>query len=272
LLAEEDGSMTQDRNDKGFAGAAGSVAIHVIRTDAEGLETGLVALPSGAPAYYARPEHGGNLPVVLVAQEIFGLHEHIRDVVRRLAKLGLFAVAPDYLIRYGDPMAAPDIDAIRAIVARAPDVETMGVFDEALAFVEGRGGDVTHAAIVGFCWGGRIAWLYAAHNPRLAACVPWYGRLDGPRTREQPRWPIDVASEIKVQTLGLYGGDDPSIPYDLILTMKDKLAAAGAPADIIIYDKAPHGFFADYRPSYREKEAHDAWGRMVAFLRAQGVG
>ncbi|WP_424363382.1 dienelactone hydrolase family protein [Methylocystis parvus] len=264
--------MTQDKNDKGFAAAAGEVSIHVIRTDAEGLETGLATLPCGAPAYYARPHHGHNLPVVLVAQEIFGLHEHIRDIVRRFAKIGVFAIAPDFLIRHGDPMTAPDIDAIRAIVAKVPDAETMTAFDEALAWAEGKGGDASHAAITGFCWGGRIAWLYAAHNPRLAACVPWYGRLDGARTKEQPRWPIDVAGEIKVQTLGLYGGDDPSIPYDLILTMKDKLDAAGAPADIIIYDKAPHGFFADYRPSYREKDAHDAWGRMVAFLRAQGVG
>lgn len=264
--------MTQGKNGKDFAKAAGDVSIHVIRTDAEGLETGLATLPGGAPAYFARPEHGGKSPVILVAQEIFGLHAHIRDVVRRLAKLGLFAVAPDYLIRYGDPMTAPDIDAIRAIVARVPDAETMAVFDEALAWAEARGGDSAHVAVSGFCWGGRIAWLYAAHNPSLAACVPWYGRLDGTRTTEQPRWPVDVADEIKVPTLGLYGGDDPSIPYDVVLKMKDKLATTGAPADIIVYDKAPHGFFADYRPSYRVNDAHDAWGRMIAFLRAQGVG
>lgn len=269
--------MTQDRNDQdrnenGYAAAAGAVCKHVIQTSADGLETGFTTLPGGAPAYFAMPRHRRDLPVVLVAEEIFGLHEHIRDIVRRLAKIGIFAIAPDYLARYGDPAAAPDVEAIRAIVAKVPDVETMGVFDEALAFVAGRGGDVTHAAITGFCWGGRVAWLYAAHNPRLSACVPWYGRLDGPRTPEQPSWPIDVAGEIKVQTLGLYAGDDPAIPYDLILTMKDRLTEAGAPADIIIYDQAPHGFFADYRQSYREKEAHDAFGRMEAFLRAQGVG
>ncbi len=264
--------MAQETSGRGFAAAAGEIPLHVIRTDAEGLDAGMVTLPCGAPAYFARPHRGEDLPVILIAEEIFGLHEHIRDVARRLAKLGLFAIAPDYLVRYSDPQSGPDIDAIRAIVAKVPDVETMTVFDEALAYVAGKGGDVTHAAVTGFCWGGRIAWLYAAHNPRLAACAPWYGRLDGTRTKEQPTWPIDVASDIKVQTLGLYGGDDPSIPYDLILEMMDKLAKAEAPADIVIYDQAPHGFFADYRPSYREKDAHDAWGRMVAFLRAQGVG
>jgi carboxymethylenebutenolidase len=264
--------MTQGSREEGFAAAAGAISAHVVHTSAEGLEAGLATLPSGSPAYYALPEGGRDLPVVLVAQEIFGLHEHIRDIVRRLAKLGYFSVAPDYLIRYGDPMAAPDVDAIRAIVARAPDPETMAVFDEALAFAESRDADPKRAAITGFCWGGRIAWLYAAHRPELAACVPWYGRLDGPHTQEQPRWPIDVAGEIKVPTLGLYGGADPSIPLDLVQQMMQRLAEAGAPADIMVYDDAPHGFFADYRASYREQEAKDAWGRMLAWFRAYGVG
>jgi carboxymethylenebutenolidase len=263
--------MTLDQQGKGFAAAAGPASEHAIHTDSMGLEAGLATLPGGAPAYYAKLEGGENLPVLLICEEIFGLHEHIRDVARRFAKLGFFAVAPDYLIRYGDPMAAPNIEAIRAIVARVPDAETMAVFDEALAFAISRGADPARVAVMGFCWGGRIAWLYAAHNPRLAACVPWYGRLDGPRTAEQPRWPIDVAGEIKVPTLGLYGGDDPSIPRDLIAGMQEKLAEARAPAEIIVYDEAPHGFFADYRPSYREPEARDALGRMLAFFRARGV-
>jgi carboxymethylenebutenolidase len=264
--------MAQESDHRGFAGAAGAVSPRTITTDALGLETGLATFPCGAPAYFARPEGGEGLPVVLVAEEIFGLHEHIRDIVRRFAKLGYLAVAPDYLVRYGDPMAAQDIDAIRAIVARVPDAETMAVLDEALALAVGKGGDLTRAAVVGFCWGGRIAWLYAAHNPRLSACAPCYGRLEGPRTPQQPRWPIDLAAEIKVPTLGLYGGDDPSIPLALVDRMQERLSAAGAPADIVVYDHAPHGFLADYRSSYREKEAHDAWGRMLAFLRAQGVG
>lgn len=260
----------------GFAVAAGTPATRTIHTDAAGLDAGMTTLVGGAPAYFAKPagapEGEAALPVVLVAQEIFGLHEHIRDIVRRFAKLGYFAIAPDYFARYGDPLAAPDIDAIRAIVARAPDAETMVVFDQALAFVATRGGDTTCVAVTGFCWGGRIAWLYAAHRPSLKACIPWYGRLDGPRTAEQPRWPIDLAGALKVPTLGLYGGADPSIPLDLVATMRARLSQADAPADIIIYDGMPHAFFADYRDSYREAAAKDAWGRALAFLRAQGVG
>ncbi|MDJ0448870.1 dienelactone hydrolase family protein [Methylocystis sp. JR02] len=262
----------KDKHVPGFAAAAGSVSAHAIHTDSAGLETGLTTLPGGAPAYFAMPQGGESLPVVLVAEEIFGLHEHMRDVARRLAKLGFFAIAPDYLARYGDPMAAPDIDALRAIAAKVPDAEAMAIFDEALAFTEGKGADAARAAVIGFCWGGRIAWLYAAHNRALSACVPWYGRLDGLHTAVQPRWPIDIAGEIEVSTLGLYGGDDPSIPRDVIAQMQDRLTATGAPAEIIVYDDAPHGFFADYRPSYRETDAHDAWARMRAFLRAQGVG
>lgn len=260
------------QNSQAFSVAAGGAGPKTIVTDAEGLETGMIELASGVPAYVARPAGGNDLPIILIAQEIFGLHEHIRDIARRLARLGLFAIAPDYLIRYGDPAHAPDIDAIRAIVARVPDAETMKVFDEALAYARRRHCDASHAAITGFCWGGRIAWLYAAHNPGLKACVPWYGRLDGPRTELQPRWPIDVAGEVKVPTLALYGGADPSIPNELVELMRAKLAAAGADADIFLYDDCPHAFFADYRDSYCEAAAKDAFGRMIAFLRAQGVG
>lgn len=264
--------MTPQNDEARFAPAAGAVSPGAIATDAEGLDAGLVALPCGAPAYVAAPQDGRDLPVILIAQEIFGLHEHIRDIARRFARLGFLAVAPDYLIRYGDPQAAPDIDAIRAIVAKVPDAETMAVFDDAMRFAAGRGGDTARAGMTGFCWGGRIAWLYAAHNPRLGACVPWYGRLDGPHTAEQPRWPLDVAEALRVPTVGLYGGADPSIPPDIVEAMRMRLSRAGAPAEIIVYDDAPHAFFADYRESYREAAAKDAWGRMLAFLRAQGVG
>jgi carboxymethylenebutenolidase len=264
--------VSQGSQGRGFAAAAGAVGPQVIHTDAAGLEAGLTRLPIGAPAYYARPEGGKGLPIVLVAQEIFGLHEHIRDIVRRFARLGFFAVAPDYLVRYGDPMAAPDIDAIRTIVARVPDAETLQTFDEALAFAVERGGDGSRAAVTGFCWGGRIAWLYAAHRPGLRGCIPWYGRLDGPHTPQQSKWPIDVAADIRVPTLGLYGGDDPSIPLDLVEDMRRRLSQAGSPAEIRVYDEAPHGFYADYRPSYREQDAQDAWGRAIAFLREQGLG
>lgn len=265
--------MSSSSTDPGrFAQAAGAPASSAIVTDAQGLEAGMTELPNGAPAYIARPQTGGDFPIILVAQEIFGLHAHIRDIVRRFARLGFVAIAPDFLIRYGDPQKAQDIEAIRAIVARVPDAETMATFDQALACAAGRGGDVGRAAIVGFCWGGRIAWLYAVHNPRLLACVPWYGRLDGPHTPQQPRWPIDVAAELKTPTLGLYGGADPTIPAELIEAMRARLTKAQAPAEIIVYDGAPHAFFADYRESYRPGVAKDAWERALAFLRAKGLG
>ena len=263
--------MSGEAPKSGYAPATGVCAPTTITTDAEGLAVGLSVLPSGAPAYIARPSSGHDWPVMLIAQEIFGLHEHIRDVARRFAKLGYFAIAPDYLIRYGDPTAAPDIDAIRAIVARVPDDVTLAVFDEALVFAATQGSDAARAAIVGFCWGGRIAWLYAAHRPALKACVPWYGRLDGAHTVEQPRWPIDLAGDIRVPTLGLYGGADPGIPVDLVQTFRARLTAAGAPADIVVYENAPHGFYADYRDSYRPDIASRAFARMRAFLAAQGV-
>jgi len=263
--------MSQAPLKSSLALAAGAPASTTVTTDASGLTTALATLPGGAPAYVARPSDSGAWPVILIAQEIFGLHAHIRDVARRFAKLGYYAIAPDYLIRYGDPAAAPDIDAIRAIVARVPDAVTMTVFDDALAFAAKQGGDATRAAVTGFCWGGRIAWLYAAHRPDLRACVPWYGRLDGPHTPAQPLWPIDLSGELRVPTLGLYGGDDPMIPVDLVNLLRERLKAEGAPAEIIIYDKAPHGFYADYRDSYRPETAAEAWAQMHAFLTANGV-
>jgi len=263
--------MSQKAPESGYASAVGDCAPTTIKTEAAGLMTAMVVLPCGAPAYVARPSGGGDWPVILIAQEIFGLHEHIRDVARRFAKLGNYVLAPDYLIRYGDPAAAPDIDAIRAIVARVPDAATLAVFDDALAFAARQGGDASRAAITGFCWGGRIAWLYAAHRPDLKACVPWYGRLDGAHTPAHPRWPIDLAGEIRVPTLGLYGGADPSIPVDLVEMLRSRLKTFGAPAEIVVYDGAPHGFYADYRDSYRPDIATQAWTRTRAFLAAQGV-
>ena len=263
--------MSQKAPRSGFASIIGAPAPTTITTSAVGLSEGMVVLPCGAPAYAARPSGDGVWPVILIAQEIFGLHEHIRDIARRFAKLGYYAIAPDYLIRYGDPVAAPDIAAIRAIVARVPDAVTLAVFDDALAFAATRGGDATRAAIVGFCWGGRIAWLYAAHRSDLTACVPWYGRLDGPRTEVQPSWPIDLAGDIRAPTLGLYGGDDQAIPVDLIESFRARLIAAGSPADIVVYDGAPHGFYADYRESFRADVAKLAWGQMRDFLEARGL-
>ena len=263
--------MTQEAPKSSYAPAVGHYAPTTIKTGAAGLTAVMVVLPCRAPAYVARPSEGRDWPVILIAQEIFGLHEHIRDVARRFARIGYYAIAPDYLIRYGDPAAAPDIDAIRAIVVRVPDSVTLSVFDDALAFAAVQGGDASRAAVTGFCWGGRIAWLFAAHRQDLKACVPWYGRLDGAHTSEQPRWPIDLADDLRVPTLGLYGGADSSIPADLVERLRARLSAVGAPADIILYEEAPHGFYADYRDSYRPDIATKAWTRMCDFLTTHGV-
>lgn len=257
-----------------YAPAAGAAAPHALHTDAAGLETGLVALASAAgptPAYFARPQGGAHWPIILVAQEIFGLHEHIRDIVRRFAKHGYFAIAPDYFAAHGDPLKAANIEEIRAIVAKVPDLEAMADFRAAFDFAADRGGDANRAAITGFCWGGRMAWLYAAHDPRLKACVPWYGRLAGEETPNQPSWPINVAHVMRVPSLGLYGGADPSIPLDAVEKMRAELRKAPVAGEIIVYDGAPHAFFADYRESYRESAAKDAFARALGFLRSCGL-
>jgi carboxymethylenebutenolidase len=249
--------------------------VTLIVTSEDGLEAQnfrLVAPAGETWAYFAKPAASQNLPIVLIAEEIFGLNDHIRDIARRFAHEGYFAIAPDFLARAGDIAKASDISAIRAIVGRVPDSEAMADLDAALDFARRHGGDASRAAAVGFCWGGRMVWLYAAHNPGLQAAVPWYGRLDSERTPAQPRWPIDLAHEIEVPTLGLYGGADPSIPLEQIEEMRKKLRAAGAPADFVIYEGAPHAFFADYRDSYRQGPAEDAWRRTLQFLRKNGVG
>ncbi len=263
--------MTQPSAPQNFAQAAGAPSAQRIVTPSQGLEAQELRI-GDMPAYFAKPAGGRDLPIVLVAQEIFGLHEHIRDIVRRFAAEGYLALAPDFFFRAGDPSKAPDIAAIRAIVAKVPDIETMTDFDAALAFAKKRGGDPSCAAITGFCWGGRIAWLYAAHNPKLRAAIPWYGRLDGEKTQNQPRWPLDVAAKLKVPALGLYGGADPSIPLQQVEEMRARLRAAGARAEIVVYDDAPHAFFADYRDSFRAEPATDAWRRTLGLLRERCGG
>lgn len=258
----------------GFAPAAGAPQSHTISTDAQGLTTGdvRIATSNGAlPAYFARPETNENAPVILVVQEIFGLHEHIRDVARRLAKLGLFAVAPELYFRYGDPAQAGDIAQIREIVAKVPDAEVLSDLDNVLLWAGSQGGDLSRAAITGFCWGGRIVWLYAAHNPQLKAGVAWYGRLVGETNDKTPRFPVDVAGELKVPVLGLYGGEDQGIPIETVERLRAELKAHGAPGEIVVYDGAPHAFFADYRPSYRKEPAEDGWRRLVEWLTRHGV-
>ena len=261
----------QNIEKSGFARILNNVSATVINTSSDGLDVGLSSLASATPIYFARPKFRAALPVILIAQEIFGLHEHIRDIARRFARLGYLAIAPDYLIRYGDPSDAQDLEAIREIVSKVPDTEVLSIFDEAVAHATKLRGDANHVGIVGFCWGGRLSWLYAAHNRQLKACVPWYGRLDGLRTTEHPLWPVDIGTDLHVPSLGLYGGADSSIPADVIVAFQEQLSKAKAPGLIVVFEGAPHGFNADYRDTYCAENAQDAWARMCEFLQAQGL-
>jgi len=260
----------------GFALAVQPVSAGTIITDTKGLIDGQVELPTGdrpIPAYHAFPETGGPFPVVVVVHEIFGVHEHIRDVCRRLAKVGYFAVAPELFVRQGDVSQLPDIQQIiKDVVSKVPDAQVMSDLDAALGWCESHGrADARSAGITGFCWGGRIVWLYAAHNPKLKAGVAWYGRLAGPSDELRPRHPIDVAAVLSVPVLGLYGGADTGIPLDSVQKMRDVLKKGGSGSEISVYDAAPHAFFADYRASYRKAAANEAWKRLLAWFKTHGV-
>jgi carboxymethylenebutenolidase len=259
----------------GFAAAVSPVSAQTqITTDAQGLEAGeaKVAVKDGQmPAYFAKPAGKKNLPVVLVVQEIFGVHEHIKDIARRLAKAGYLAVAPELYARQGDVSKLTNMDDIRPIVASVPDAQVMSDLDAAAEWAAKNGGDPAKLAVTGFCWGGRIVWLYAAHNPRLKAGVAWYGRVEGPGTALQPKNPIDLVKDLKAPVLGLYGGADAGIPNDGVDRMRAALAAAGKTFEIKTYPDTPHGFHADYRPSYRKDAAEDGWRRLLEWLRKNGV-
>ena len=259
----------------GFALAVQPVAAQTqITTDSAGLEAGEIKIKVAdgeIPAYRAMPATGGPFPVVLVIQEIFGVHEHIKDVCRRLAKEGYMAIAPELYARQGD-VSKLSIDEIRPIVAKVPDAQVMSDLDAAVAYARETGrGDINRLGITGFCWGGRITWLYAAHNPDLKAGVAWYGRLVGQASAETPRQPVDVAAELKAPVLGLYGSADQGIPVETVEQMRAACTAAGKTCDIVIYPGAPHAFHADYRPSYRAEPARDGWARMLAWFRKYGV-
>ncbi|HKZ96037.1 MAG TPA: dienelactone hydrolase family protein [Hyphomicrobiaceae bacterium] len=260
----------------GFALAARPVAAGtVITTGSEGLEAGEIAIKTadaGIPAYRAMPLAGGPFPVVLVVQEIFGVHEHIKDVCRRLAKAGYFALAMEMFARQGDVSRLSSIDAIMPVVAKVPDAQVMSDLDAAVAFATASGkGDAARLGITGFCWGGRVTWLYAAHNPEVKAGVAWYGRLAGTASELAPRHPVDIAAELKAPVLGLYGGQDQGIPADTIDKMRTACQAAGKTCEIVVYPDAPHAFHADYRPSYREGPAKDGWERLLAWFKTHGV-
>jgi len=262
----------------GFAVAMQPVAAHTIATDTAGLVAGEVTLKVGdfdLPAYRARPEGEGRFPIVVVVSEIFGVHEHIADVARRFARLGYLAVAPELFVRQGDAKATSDIDTLFAtIISKVPDAQVMADIDASVAWANANGGDAARLGITGFCWGGRITWLYAAHNPVLKAGVAWYGRLVGATSPLQPTFPIDIVDRLRAPVLGLYGGADAGIPLDSVERMKAALAQGSEAArrsQFIVYPHAQHAFHADYRPNYDEAAARDGWQRCLDWMRANGV-
>ncbi|HEY9811674.1 MAG TPA: dienelactone hydrolase family protein [Halomicronema sp.] len=260
----------------GFAVAAGPISAQTIKTDTEGLVAGEVKIPvedGEIPAYRAMPAMGSNFPVVLVIQEIFGVHEHIQDVCRRFAKLGYLAIAPEMFARQGDVSGMTDIqEIVSKVVSKVPDAQVMSDLDATIAWAEKSSkGDVNKVGITGFCWGGRVVWMYAAHNPKIKAGVAWYGRLTSDSTPLTPKHPIDVAAYLKVPVLGLYGGKDDLIPNESVEKMRDILKAGNTGSEIILYPDTPHGFYADYRPTYRKEAAEDGWSRLLAWFKEYGV-
>jgi carboxymethylenebutenolidase len=259
----------------GFAAAVQPISAQTqVATSTQGLTAGEVKIKTRdgeMPAYRAMPAHGKNLPTVLVVQEIFGVHEHIKDVARRFAQAGYLAVAPELYARQGDVSKLSNIDEIRPIVGKVPDAQVMSDLDATAEWAARNGGDPAKLGATGFCWGGRIVWLYAAHNPNLKAGVAWYGRVEGAGTELQPRNPIDLVNDIKAPVLGLYGGVDAGIPNEGVDRMRAALRAAGKKSEIHTYADTPHGFHADYRPSYRKEAAEDGWRRALAWFRQNGV-
>ena len=259
----------------GYTLAAGPVRAEIVKTDTKGLNAGDARIKVGdgeMPGYFARPEGAANPPVVLVAMEIFGLHEYIRDVTRRLAKLGALAVAPDYYFRSGtDLTKITEIPQLMPIVNSKPDAELLSDLDSTVAWAKSQGGDTSRLGIIGFCRGGRTVWEYAAYSAQLKAGVAFYGSLVDPQNPLWPKSPTQLAPDMKAPVLGLYGEADQGIPVAQVEAMKAALAAAGKTADFKIYPGAPHGFHADYRPSYRPEVAEAAWGEMQSWFKKYKV-
>jgi carboxymethylenebutenolidase len=259
----------------GFALAVRPVAAETITTDTQGLEAGEVKIKTAdgeMPAYRARPAQGDNLPTVLVVQEIFGVHEHIKDICRRLAKAGYLAIAPELYARQGDVSGMSNIqDIIGKVVSKVPDAQVLSDLDATAAYAATDHGNTDRLAVTGFCWGGRITWLYSAHNPKVKAGVAWYGRLVGQADPLHPKHPTELAAELKAPVLGLYASEDKGIPLDTVEGMRKAIAAAGKPSEIHVYEGAQHGFHADYRPSYKKDAAEDGWKRMLEWFKKNGV-
>ncbi len=259
----------------GFALAVLPVSAETITTDSNGLSVGEVKIPvkdGTIPGYRVMPDTGGPFPAILVVQEVFGVHEHIKDICRRFAKAGYFAVAPALYAREGDVVGMSDTKQIMQVVAKVPEPQVASDLDATAAWAKSTGkADTSKLGITGFCWGGRQVWLYAAHNPDVKAGVSWYGVLQRPKTAMTPDNPIDLVNRINAPVLGLYGGADPGIPIAQIDALRAALKAAGKPSEIIVYPDTPHGFNADYRPSYRPQQAKDGWKRMLAWFKQHGV-
>ena len=263
----------------GYAAAAMPlIAQTAIQTSGEGLVEGEVTIDVNGfkmPAYRSAPKGKTNLPVVLVISEIFGVHEYIADVTRRFAKAGYLAIAPELFVRQGDPSTYGEIAKLQAeIISKVPDAQVMADLDATLQWANKNGGNTNRAAITGFCWGGRITWLYAAHNPKLKAGVAWYGRVEGQVTPNNPKHPVDLASTLKAPVLGLYGAEDTGIPVASVNNMKAALTQAAGQGNVaakgcefVVYPEAPHAFHADYRASYRAAPAVDGWSRALAWFK-----
>jgi carboxymethylenebutenolidase len=259
----------------GYTLATGPVRADVIKTDTDGLDAGDTTIKVGdgeMPGYYARPKGAVRPPVVLVAMEIFGLHEYIKDVTRRLAKLGAFAVAPDYYFRKGvDLTKITEMKDLLPIVNAKPDAELLSDLDATVAWAKAQGGDTSRLGIIGFCRGGRTVWEYAAHSGDLKAAVAFYGPPVDPPNPAWPKSPMQLAPDMKAPVLGLYGAEDQGIPVAQVEAFKKALAGDKKTAEFKIYPGAPHGFHADYRTSYRKEAAEDGWNQMQAWLKKYGV-
>lgn len=263
----------------GYAASAEPLmAQTAVKTSSEGLIEGEVVIDVNGfkmPAYRSAPKGKTNLPVVLVISEIFGVHEYIADVTRRFAKAGYLAIAPELFVRQGDPSSYGEMGKLIAeVISKVPDAQVMGDLDATLQWASKNGGNANRAAITGFCWGGRITWLYAAHNPKLKAGVAWYGRVEGQTNANNPKHAVDLAVQLKAPVLGLYGGDDAGIPVTSVNNMKEVLALsasrgnkAAKASEFVLYPDAPHAFHADYRPSYRAAPATDGWNRAIAWFK-----
>ena len=261
----------------GFAAAVLPVGAQTITTDTKGINAGEIQIPVAdginIPGYRACPDRGSNFPIVLVVQEIFGVHEHIKDLCRRLAKSGYCAVAPALYARQGDVSKIENVnDIISKVVSRVPDTQVMSDLDATAAWAaKNSRGNANRVAITGYCWGGRIVWMYAAHNPKLKAGAAWYGRIEGDKNAMTPLNPLDIAGSLKAPVLGLYGAKDSGIPVASLEKMRASLAAVKDKSEIIIFPQAEHGFNADYRPSYHKESATEAWAKMLAHFKKQGV-